>query len=29
MAFECGCHKENDTILTGKKIIEVILDFHQ
>ena len=29
MAFECGCHKEKNTIQTGKKIIEVILDFHQ
>jgi len=29
MAFECGCHKDSDTIITWKKIIDVILDFHQ
>lgn len=29
MAFECGCHKDEDTIVTWKKIIDVIIDFHQ
>lgn len=29
MAFECGCHKDENTIATWKKIIDVIVSFHQ
>jgi succinylglutamate desuccinylase len=29
MAFECGCHKDGDTITKWKEIIDIILDFHQ
>lgn len=29
MAFECGCHKDEDTITKWKEIIDIILDFHQ
>ena len=29
MGFECGFHKDVDTIKKGKEIIDIILDFHQ
>jgi len=29
MAFECGCHKDDNTIKKWKEIIDVIFDFHQ
>ena len=29
MAFECGCHEDEETIVIGKKIIDTIVDFHQ
>jgi hypothetical protein len=29
MAFECGCHEDEETIAIGKKIIDTIVDFHQ